>query len=171
MPKTKYDELVAASDRDYALFRKYEDECREFIRRLKEGLVAYLECPKEKVEWLQFTEDESEEQRHAKDIIKFASGLWMALYGDAFYGFRFRIIFDLEKIKLYLKVKKVDEYFIVLVGKDKHKIHKDKQEELDALIAHIFDITREYLETRLENFIREKPSLGFLALTPASGEG
>ena len=162
VPKIKYLELKDACDSNRALFKKYEGECRRFVKRFREGLVIYLGCPEDKVIWTRITKDESEEELRAKDVIEMTLGRDMSLYKDAFYGVVFRIALGSEWAELMFRVKKVDEYFIVKLGKKEHRVHEGEQEELDQLIDHVFNIAKEYYETIFENFIRGKPStLGF----------
>ncbi|MBE9507725.1 MAG: hypothetical protein IMY86_06710 [Chloroflexi bacterium] len=162
MPKTRYDELREASVHTRDLLENYEVECRDFIRQLRTELASYLECPVSRIEWLQFSESEPEEKRRAKDVIDVTLDRRMALQDNAFYQFAFKIVFDVGWVSLSLTVKQVDGHFIVDLGDHERKLRQDNQDDLQQLLEHLFDLTKEYLETDFANFVHGKPSrLGF----------
>lgn len=163
MTDTKYLELKAANERRKGLFEEYEEKCRTFVKRLQEGLIDYLGCPEDLVIWVQFNEGKSEENRRTQEIVEFTLDNRLVLYKDAFYQFVLRILFDSRWIDLNLKIKSEGDCIVVKLGQESLNVHKDKQDEFDELIQHVFGLAKESLETDFENFIHGKPSrsLGF----------
>jgi hypothetical protein len=161
MMETKYHELVSANQRRSELYENYETECRAFIGQLRNSLVDFLGCSEEQVRWLTFAEEESEEFR-SKDIVELTRDRSMALQTDAFYQFAFRIMFRSKWLDLQLRVKKMDDHFAVQLGKGRRNLQLGRQEDLDELVSHLFEVMKEYLETDFARFVQGEPStLGF----------
>jgi hypothetical protein len=59
MIRTKYDELMSASEKRRELYENYESECQAFIGQLRSSLVDFLGCSEEQVRWLRFAEEET----------------------------------------------------------------------------------------------------------------
>jgi len=162
MIRTKYDELMSASEKRRELYENYESECRAFIRQLRSSLVDFLGCSEEQVKWLRFAEEESEEEHRFKDVIELTLDRRMALQGDAFYQFGFKVMFDSRWVDLSLRVKRIDDHFVVKLGKERRKLQQDRQEDMDELVSHLFKGIKEYLETNFDKFIQgESSTLGF----------
>lgn len=164
MTKSRYDELMEAIEKRGRLYENYETECRNFITQLREGLINFLGCSEEQIQRVKFSEEEGEQSLYFKEIIEVTLDRFMALQKDAFYQFILRITFDSRWLDLNLRVKLVDEYFIVKLGKSegKHKIQKTDQKDFDKLILNLFEIVKDYLGTDFEKFTHNKTStLGF----------
>jgi len=166
---TKYSELLNKSKKNLNQFEVYEEESHQLISSIRSALIEYLNCPEERLVWLQFSSEEPELSRKAKDVIELSSDRKMSLYEDAFYGFQFRILlYDPNVVvaggnylNLSILIKKEESKFTVKLG---NELKKFDNNQLYNFAEYLVSKIDDYLDNEFHSFLRgvEKQPLGFI---------
>jgi len=166
---TKYKELLQADEKATQAFKDYERDCKVFIRKLRNNLVEFLECPNNKVIWAKFSDSTLSTFEQEDGFLECAVNRMMILFDDNYYTFEIKILLSPDNdissnaVGLRFKVKKLDECFVVHHDKDDISVHEGSQKEMNDLIEFIFKGMKTFLGTRFDDFIKgEQSSLGFI---------
>jgi hypothetical protein len=158
---TRIAKLRKAIKQSDELFERYEKDCRELIRNLRSRLVTFLEAPQTCVEWVSYAE--SDEMFQDRSYVDATADRRMILHDDAFYQFAFKLDLEPSIVVIHLRVKRLDDEFVVRVDKDDFKVSSSREETYDPLLAQIYETLMDHVERRFDRFIRGEPRrLGFV---------
>ena len=140
---------------------RYEGQCRGFIRRLHQRFLEYLGSTEDQVEWVAFAD--SDEALEAKGYVDATYDRSMIRYDDAVYQFAFKLVLKPSHLVIHVRVKMLDDHFVVRAGEKEHKVSASSDEELNDFVAELYRITLEHIENRYDDFVRGKASsIGFI---------
>jgi hypothetical protein len=154
---TRFDELCESYASARKKFFNYEEECMEFGVKMVDGLVEYLECPPEQVNY--YPPDKESDPNVSYNIhgatVLGEDGFWHVGIGIGLYESHNRR--PQENVRSTLLIKKDDNSFIVKYGKeskDEFKICEDNEESLEKFYGHVFEEIKELYDHQLENMKR-----------------
>lgn len=178
---TRYEDLQKVSIKSEHDFLDYRQGCRDFISELRHRLSLFLECDKEKIRWLQFSDWMVEQFESEAGFLECEDDNRLALYSDAFYRFCIGIVYspenrvDKRMVEIELKTKKDSQGFVVHLGwepfpLEEHIVSIIDETHWTKLLEALFSHVMEYSSTRFERFFeqKKKPGLGFLGITDGS---
>ncbi|MDI6724288.1 MAG: hypothetical protein QMD61_06540 [Methanobacterium sp.] len=151
---TKFDKLCESFANARKRYFNYENECLEFGAKMVDGLVEYLECPPEQVNYYP---PDKESDPNVKYNIKGATklgedGFWHIGIGVGLYEAPH--IRPQENVRSTLLIKKDDSHFIVKYGReasDEFRVGEDNEEDLKQFYRHIYHEIKELYDKELEN--------------------
>lgn len=151
---TKFEKLC----KDYSTARKkyfdYRISCLHFVPKFVDGMINYLQCPEEQVNYYPFEGD-----REPNTVYTFAGE--MRLCDDSFWHIKIGLtlhgaanIFPKEELVFPVLIKKINDYFIVKLGRNgkEYKIHKDQPGELKDFYDLIFLKIKEFYKKEIQQF-------------------
>lgn len=151
---TRFEELCKSYANARKKYFNYEDECMRFGVDMVNGLVKYLECPPEQVNY--YPPDKESDPNISYNIhgatILGEDGFWHVGIGIGLY--EAPKLRPQENVRSTLLIKKVDDHFIVKYGKespDEFKICEGKVEDLNEFYDYIFEEIKELYDKQLEH--------------------
>ena len=144
---SKYSALCTAYTEALNHYRAYRDACGQFAHKLVRGMITYLGCPQDMVDFIPVREEPQLNRRYT---------VWgaMDLGDDTFYHLGVRLIIDpsspdeiwpQDRLLLHLLVKKDDDAFVVQVKglREKFRIHSDDPDKMKTFYDFIFSTIRD----------------------------
>jgi hypothetical protein len=151
---TRFEELCESYANARKRYFNYEDECLKFGEKMVDGLVKYLECPPEQVNY--YPPDKESDPNVSYNIhgaTKLGDdGFWNVGIGIGIYEAPNSR--PQENVRSTLLIKKHNSHFIVKYGRestDEFKICKDKEEDLKKFFDHVFEEIKDLYDMQLEN--------------------
>lgn len=166
---TKFEELCGACVVSRQKFINYRDECSDFavrvVNKLEDyfgmsnpNLVSYVPLDKEPEERLTYTVSAA---IHLNEDSYWHFGVMLKFY-DLSHDDNINMS---DLIKLKIKIKKVDNHFVLKFGDKHEKFLIERDEDLIPFYDLVYREIKDYFDNNLEKFLNgEKPSLGFLDL-------
>ena len=151
---TRFEELCESYTNARKKYFNYEDECMHFGTEMVDGLIKYLECPPEQVNY--YPPDKESDPNVSYNIqgatILGDDGFWHVGIGIGLY--EVQNVRPQENVRSTLLIKKDDSHFIVKYGKqsqDEFRIGEDSVEDLKKFYDHVFKEIKDLYDKQLEN--------------------
>lgn len=154
---SKFDELCGAYKTAQDNYSNYHTACVKFYGTLVSEFVKYLDCPREQVTFLPLDKEPDPGSTYS------IPGA-MHLDDDTYWHLGFRLTlyispntFPHQPILLRLLAKKVDDHFLVKLGKDgpQFKVHENNPKELEPFFDSLFTAIKEDFENGLQSFLSQ----------------
>ncbi len=151
---TRFERLCESFANARKRYFHYETECMEFGEKMVDGLVHYLECPPEQVNYYPPDQKSDPNVRyniHGATILG-DDGFWQIGIGIGLY--EAPNVRPQENVRSTLLIKKDDSHFVVKYGRESHeeyRIAKDDGEALDEFYDHVYHEIKELYDKELEN--------------------
>jgi len=151
---SKFEKLCQSFANARKRYFNYEKECMEFGGKMVNGLVDYLECPPEQVNYYP---PDKESDPNVRYNIKGATilgedGFWQIGIGIGLY--EAPNVRPQENVRSTLLIKKEDSHFIVKYGResdDEFRIDENNEEDdLKEFYNHIYHEIKELYDKELE---------------------
>lgn len=164
---TKFEELCQASNKAVVDLHRMKEQCYEFGAALAKGLVAYLQCPPDRVGHYNLRDMDKppvgpvptlDQATFVEDgwwYVGIGMDLRLGPLGVVGHTIFFNLVF-----------KRMKDHYLVRFGRDAREfvIHPDKQAEFTVAYEHYFRLLKDHFETEGERFLdpRHGKRLGFL---------
>lgn len=154
---TRFEELCGSFANARKRYFNYEKDCMEFGEKMVDGLVKYLECPPEQVNY--YPPDKESDPNVSYNIhgatVLGEDGFWHVGIGIGIY--EAPNVRPQENVRSTLLIKKEDGRFTVKYGresKDEYRICEDDKEDFDKFYGHVFEEVKELYDKQLEHIKR-----------------
>jgi len=153
---TRFEELCESYSHARKRFFNYEHDCMDFGEDMVSGLVSYLECPPEQVNYYPPDKESDPNVRyniHGATILG-EDGFWQIGIGIGIY--EAPNVRPQENVRSTILIKKHDSHFIVKYGKESHEEYRigENKEGLDKFYDHIFEEIKDLYDSQLEHMRR-----------------
>ncbi len=154
---TRFEELCESFANARKRYFNYENECMDFGVKMVDGLVEYLECPPEQVNY--YPPDKESDPNVSYNIhgasMLGEDGFWHVGIGIGIY--EAPNVRPQENVRSTLLIKKENGCFTVKYGKessDEFRICEDDEEDLEKFYGHVFEEVKELYDKQLEHIRR-----------------
>jgi hypothetical protein len=154
---TRFEELCQSFANARKRYFNYENECMDFGEKMVDGLVEYLECPPEQVNY--YPPDKESDPNVSYNIhgasMLGEDGFWHVGIGIGIY--EAPNVRPQENVRSTLLIKKENGCFTVKYGKessDEFRICEDDEEDLEKFYGHVFEEVKELYDKQLEHIRR-----------------
>ncbi len=151
---TRFEDLCESYSKARKRFFNYEDECMQFGEKMVSGLVNYLECPPEQVNYYPPDKESDPNVRyniHSATILG-DDGFWQIGIGIGLY--EAPNVRPQENVRSTLQLRKDNSHFIVKYGRqatEEYKIGVEDEEDLKRFYDHVFEEIKDLYDSQLEH--------------------
>ncbi len=155
---SKFKELCKAYETARINFFDYRRDCHTFASKLIDGLIDFLQCPKEQIKFIPLKKDYESDftytlmgAMHLNDDTFWHLGVGITLYKEP-------NIFPHETVLISFLIKEKSDSFTVKLGDSgkEFEILKDKPEDFNEIYEFIFNQIKETYEKGLKRFLEQK---------------
>ncbi len=165
MTISKYDLLIEKDHEANKHFLHFRAVCTSLILKIVENLISYLNCPKDRVDWVPFSKEAVIELKNYPDFIDVFDGNRIAVFLS--YRSRFALHFRLGEprfspniVEFRFNIQEYLEGYKISDGQKEFKVDKDLHIEPE-LMDYIYNSLDEFVE---DHFLKKQSSLGYIAL-------
>ena len=165
---TRYDELTQIYRKTRHTFQQYEDECSTFARELVNGLLKYIEWPRnQEITYIAV----GQEIDSTNKFYALASAMQMDSESFWHFGVELRIqeangAYPLSLVLSFF-IKKADDFFIVKLGPQGRelKIPESKRGQLEPFYEEVYKQIKEFFtKSYVQAITGNEKEFGFISL-------